>query len=292
MEKGDHPELDQSPELDADGIKKYQSLIGSLQWAVSLGRMDITTAVMSMSSFRSAPRVGHLERVKRICGYLSKMKHATIRMRVHEPDYSDIPETSYDWCNTVYGAVHEAIPEDAPEPLGKFVILTTFVDANLYHDMLTGRSVTGIIHFINQTPFDWYSKKQSTVETATYGSEFVAVRIATDQIIEHRTMLRYLGVPLHQKTFMFGDNKSVVDSSSVPHSKLHKRHTALSYHRVREAIASGIIQFTHVISTLNPADILSKHWGYSQIWSMLQTLLFWQGDTTLLLKETEKEKKD
>ena len=61
LEKGDHPELDVSDELDADGIKNYQSLIGTLQWVVSLGRIDITTAVMTMSGFRVAPRKGHLE---------------------------------------------------------------------------------------------------------------------------------------------------------------------------------------------------------------------------------------
>ena len=96
-------------------------------------------------------------------------------------------------------------------------------------------------------------------------------------------MLRYLGVPIVEKTYLFGDNKSVVDSSSVPHSKLHKRHTALSYHRVREAIAAGIILFIHIAGNLNPADILSKHWAYQQVWPMLQALLFYQGDTSTLL---------
>ena len=51
LEKGDHPELDDSELLDAEGVQQYQSLIGSLQWAISLGRFDIATAVMSMSSF-------------------------------------------------------------------------------------------------------------------------------------------------------------------------------------------------------------------------------------------------
>ena len=69
--------------------------------------------------------------------------------------------------------------------MGHGVTLTTYVDANLYIDMITGRSVTGILHLINGTPFEWYSKKQSTVETATYGSEFVAAHIAIDQIIDH-----------------------------------------------------------------------------------------------------------
>jgi hypothetical protein len=53
--KADHPEIDASEELDVDGIKRYQIMIGCLQWAVSLGRFDIQTATMTMSCFRVAP---------------------------------------------------------------------------------------------------------------------------------------------------------------------------------------------------------------------------------------------
>jgi hypothetical protein len=154
------------------------------------------------------------------------------------------------------------------------------MDANLYHNVLTGRSVTGILHLINGTPIDWYSKKQATVETATYGSEFVATRTCVEQIIDLRHTLRYLGVPVIQMSQMFGDNKTVVDSATKIHAKLHKRHTALSFHRVREAIAAGFIGFHHIPGSRNPADVLSKHWSYASVWSILQPpLLFWQGDT-------------
>jgi hypothetical protein len=285
LEKGDNPELDSSEELGPDDTKTYQSLIGALQWAVTLGRLDIATAVMTMSSFRANPRRGHLERLKRIYGYLSKMSQAIIRVRTDEPDHSDVQDHAYDWEHSVYGNIHEQVPDDAPKPLGKPVILTTYVDANLFHDMVTGRSVTGVLHLINQMPFEWYTKKQATVETATYGSEFVAARTATEQIIANRHTLRYLGVPLKSKTYMFGDNKSVVDSSVKPHASLNKRHTALSFHRVREAIAAGILTFQHINGAVNPADILSKHWSYQQIWPMLQALLFWQGDTDPLIKD-------
>jgi hypothetical protein len=91
--------------------------------------------------------------------------------------------------------------------------LSPYVDANLVHDVTTGKSVAGILHLINETPLDWYSKKQATLETATYGSEFVAACICIEQIINLCSTLRYLGVPIREKNFMFGDNKSVVDSS-------------------------------------------------------------------------------
>jgi hypothetical protein len=115
--------------------------------------------------------------------------------------------------------------------LGNKVVTVTYTDANLYHDI---RSLTGKIHLCNQTLIEWYSKRQATVETATFGSEFAAARIAADQIIDLRTTLRYLGVPVHKKSFMFGDNNLVVTNSTILHSSLNKRHNALAYHRVRE----------------------------------------------------------
>jgi hypothetical protein len=86
LEKGDHPELDTLELLDETGVQQFQLLIGSLQWAISLGRFDIATAVMSLSSFRALPCRGHLEQAKHICNYLYQMRHATIRFRTHEPD--------------------------------------------------------------------------------------------------------------------------------------------------------------------------------------------------------------
>ena len=60
IEKNDHPELDTSELLDLEWIQKYQSLIGSLQWNITIGSFDIQTSVMTLSSFRAAPRRGHL----------------------------------------------------------------------------------------------------------------------------------------------------------------------------------------------------------------------------------------
>jgi hypothetical protein len=165
------------------------------------------------------------------------------------------------------------------------VVATTYVDANLNHDLLTGRSVSGMLHFVNQTPVHWFTKKQPTVETATYGSEFIAAKLAVEQIMAMRLALRYLGVEVHGATHLFGDNGSVVTSSSIPESPLRKRHQALAHHYTREAIASGAVDFRHLPGTLNPADILSKHWGYAQIWPMLKTTMFWSGNTSDLLLE-------
>ena len=121
---------------------------------------------------------------------------------------------------SVYGNVQEQIKKDIPEPLGNQVITTTYVNANLYHDIVTGHVVTGVLHLINGMPIDWFSMRQDTVEIATYESEFVAARIATEQIIDLRIILRYLGVSIKGKAYMYGDNQSVITSSTIPHSCL------------------------------------------------------------------------
>ena len=236
---------------------------------------------MSMSRFRLAPKVGHIERMKQIYGYLSRTKHYALRFRTDEPNYMHLPDLEYDWAS-IYGDVLEEIPMDTPEPLEKSVTIISFIDANLLHDLITGRSVTAVLHCFNLTPGDWYSKRQATVENPTYGSEFVSAKNPTEQIIDIRQTLRYLGVPIKSKAYMFDDNKSVVTSSTVPHCLLSKRHNILSYHRAREAIAANILVFHLCDSSQNKSDILSKHWEFSKVFHIIRDLIDFQGKIRLI----------
>ena len=86
---------------------------------------------------------------------------------------------------------------------------------------------------------------------------------------------------------MFSDNKSVVDSANIPTSTLSKKSTLASYHRVREGIPKGYLQFNWKHEKCNPADILSKHWEFSSIWPLLKPLLFWKGDRHELNHKTK-----
>ena len=90
-------------------------MIGQLQWAITLGRYDILAHVMSMSRFSLVPKIGHLERWKRLHKYLAKTKHFAIRYRTKAPDYSPLPKQEYEWTRTVYGNVKESIPKNIPK---------------------------------------------------------------------------------------------------------------------------------------------------------------------------------
>ena len=83
-----------------------------------------------------------------------------------------------------------------------------------------------------------------------------------------------MGIPINDKTYMFGDNQSVVTSSTLPHSVLKKRHNMLAYHRVREAIAAGILKFFHISGKLNPSDVLTKQLGHQVAFPLLKPFLF------------------
>ena len=86
----------------------------------------------------------------------------------------------------------------------------------------------------------------------------------------------YLGVPVRSNSYMFHGNKSVVDSASIPTSTLSKESILASYHRVREVIDSGYLQFNWKDGKSNLADILSKYWEFAKIWPLLKPLLFWK----------------
>ena len=111
----------------------------------------------------------------------------------------------------------------------------------------------------------WNSKKQATSETAIYGVEFVSGRTCIEQVIDLRNTLRYLGVPINDTSYVFGDNETMINSSSFPHARLHKRHNILTFHFVRSMIAKGFIALNHLRSKNNLSDVLTKHWSHSSV---------------------------
>jgi len=243
---------------------------------VELGRIDIYVDTALLSQHLVHPRQGHLEAVYHIYSYLKKHERCTMvfddAMLTYTPD--DFPV--FDWTD-FYGDVSEAIPTNAPAPRGNPVQINAFVDANHAGNQVTRRSHTGILIYANSAPIIWYSKAQATVETSTFGSEFVALRIATELIEALRYKLRMFGVPLDGPANVMCDNKSVVNNSTLPSSTLKKKHNARCYHRMREAVAAKVIRIAHIPTGQNLADMLTKPLGGCKLHEFCKKILYQLG---------------
>ena len=172
-------------------------------------------------------------------------------------------ETSSPWDRAIamkelYSDAIDEIPPDMPEPLGKTINLNVFVDADHAGNKVTRRSHTGIIIFGNMTPINWFSKRQNTVETSTYSSEMIALRIAIEITEGIRYKLRMMGVPVEEPARIYCDNESVVKNTTYPESALKKKHCSIAYHKIRESVASNKVIIFHESTNSNLADLFTK----------------------------------
>ena len=251
------PWLEATPELKADGVQRFQELIGQLRWAVEIGRVDILLETSLLSSHLAMPRAGHLEQAFHIFGYLKTHPKRKIGF---DPAHPDINENRFQQCDWAefYRDAREAIPNNMPAPRGKSMSTHCFVDANHAGDTETRRSQTGILLFCNSAPVIWFSKRQNSVEASTFGSEFTAMKNAVEMIEALRYKLRMFGVPIDGPTNVFCDNGAVCVNTTKPESTLSKKHHSIAYHRAREAVAAGTIRVSKEHTSTNLADLFTK----------------------------------
>ena len=100
--------------------------------------------------------------------------------------------------------------------------MSCFVDADHAGWQATRRSQTGILIYVNRAPILWYSKRQNTVETSTFGSEFVAARITVEMVEGLQYKLQMMRVQVDGPTNVFCDNAAVVMNTTKPESTLKK----------------------------------------------------------------------
>lgn len=138
------------------------------------------------------------------------------------------------------------------------MVISCFVEANHVGNRITCHSHTGIILFCNPAPIIWFAKCQNTVETSTFGSEFIAARIAVKLIESLCYKLHMFGIPIDGPANKFCDNNGVVINSTHPESTLKKKHNAIAYHRTREAVVANTVRIAKEDSRTNIVDFLTK----------------------------------
>ena len=254
------PELDVSRELNEVDAAYYQSLIGILRWMVELGRVDVCLEVSMMSSHLALPREGHLEQVLHIFAYLKKYHNTEL---VYDPSDPVVDENDFerrDWASSEFGHVEgkEEFPANMPEPRGHGFIMRAKVDADHASDTVSRRSRTGLLIYLNCALVYWWSKKQTSVESSSFGSEFVAMKQCCEYIRGLRYKLRMMGIPVEGPTYIYGDNQSVLANTTIPDSTLKKKSQSIAYHYVREGVARDEWRTSYVNTHDNEADLLTK----------------------------------
>mmetsp|Transcript_18951 Transcript_18951/g.26747 ORF Transcript_18951/g.26747 Transcript_18951/m.26747 type:complete len:460 (-) Transcript_18951:1019-2398(-) len=161
------PELDESPELDAQGVQFYQEMMGMLRWATELGKVDVLLELSMLLQHQASPRMGHLEQALHVFTFLDKHPKLTLCMDPEVPkidcaDFKAKPEEFMEHCRDA----EEQLPHRMPRPRGQADVTTAFCDASFAANKKTRRSHTGCIMFVNRAPIIWKSRRQNTLETS------------------------------------------------------------------------------------------------------------------------------
>ena len=236
---------------------KNQEYIGILRWACELGRFDILLETSLLSQYLAASRKGHLDKCIHIFSYLKYHSSFPLKLRSNSSPIEKSKFGSHD-RSEFYPDAKEQIPANAPEPLGRAIVITAYVDASHAGNKVTRRSHSGHIIYVNSSPIVWYSKRQNTVETSSFGNEFNALWVVTEHIVALRYKLRMFSLHVDGPAYVYSDNEAVSMNSSVPESTLKKRHNSICYHMVREAVAANILSVAWIPGTKNPADLFTK----------------------------------
>lgn len=233
---------------------------------MELGRVDICLEVSLLSSQLALPRRGHLEQVFHIFGYLKSHHNAELVLDPSDPVVDETQFDQKDWTSSEFGDTQgtEEIPEEMPEPRGQALVIRAKVDADHASDTITSRSRTGFLVWVNCTLVYWMSKKQTTVETSSFGSEFIAMKQCCEYIRGLRYKLRMMGIPVVGPAYISGDNQSVLANTTIPDSVLKKKSQSIAYHFVCEGSARGEWRTAYVSTHENESDLLTKLLPYGE----------------------------
>lgn len=260
MQTAYRAELDVTPELDPKLAAYFQSLIGILRWMVELGRVDICLECSILSSHLALPREGHMEQVVHIFSYLNAHHNAEL---VFDPTFPAINEVDFerrDWTASEFGhlAGVEELPPKRPEPRGTGFVIRAKVDADHASDTVTRRSRSGFVVYLNSALVYWMSRKQSSCESSSFGSEFCAMKLCCEYLRGLRYKLRMMGIPVDGPVYISGDNQSVLANTTIPESQLKKKSQSIAYHFVREGVARDEWRTAYVNTHDNESDLLTE----------------------------------
>eukprot|EP00752_Nemacystus_decipiens_P006651 g5979.t1 len=209
--------------LDEDGIKTYQSLVGSLLYLSRVSRWDIAFATLELCRAASKPSKAHLTKAKHVLRYLKGRPQL------------DIVYTS-----------------------GKFELLA-WADASFAQDLVKRRSTSGYLFLLSGAPISWCAVMQSLTALSTTEAEMVAISYAAREACHIQDTLHELGLGKHFRRIKI-ENDSTGALSLVTNNSFSARTKHLQIRKwfISQLIASGRLDVGHCSSTRLPADLFTK----------------------------------
>ena len=220
-------EIESTPEQ----ISVYRSLIGSIGYAATTCRFDVSYAMSMLSRHLAKPNTRLIEAAKRVIKYLLKTKDLGITWKVTPED------KTAGFANTLFGAT----------------------DASFAMCPLTRKSHAGYVLFMNHGVVSYKSKLQNIVTLSSAESEFVALSDVTCEIKYLRELSRGLGYPQREATLVFEDNRAaILVAQSECSASGRMRHVDVKFRFVMEAVKNKEIRVRYIQTDLNFADLFTK----------------------------------
>ena len=213
-----------------------------------------------MSSHLALPRRGHMEQAMQIFGYLKKYHNAELVFDPSDPTINEQDFERRDWASSEFGHVEgkEELPPNMLEPRGMGFMIVAKVDTDHASDTVTRRSRTGILVYLNCSLIHWWSKKQASIESSSFGAEFIAMKQCCEYLRGLRYKLHMIGIPCDEPSHIYGDNQSVLPNTTMLDSTLMKKSQSIAYHFVHEGSACGEWRTASVNMHDNEANLLTK----------------------------------
>ena len=214
---------------DADR-KRYQSLIGSLMYAMLGTRPDIAFAVTCLSRYLSNPSPDHWNYACYIMHYLQGTKSFKIHFK---------------------GASNDG--------------LVAYSDSDWAEDKDDRHSTSGMLFLMAGGAISWVSRRQPTISLSSTEAEYKAASDTCRQMAWLRTFSGELGYDMSYSTPLFLDNRGTIFNSVNPVVERRTKHVDVWYHYIREYYAAGQVDIFHVVSEDELADALMKNVPFSGI---------------------------
>jgi Reverse transcriptase (RNA-dependent DNA polymerase) len=228
----------------------FRQVLGELIYAYVVARLDIGFAITFLARFSKAPAKDHYDGLRGICKYLRRTIDWGILYWRDKP-LTCLPAVAFDILRA-----DDTLP---PFPRTSLLLeLVGYVDASHATDVLTRRSVTGIVFCLSGGAVAFKSKLQTSVSTSSTEAEFKAAVHAAKLAKYLRFVLADLGFAQQGPTALYEDNLSTIAMINSNRPTERSRHIDIQHFAIQEWKAEGSIVLRHIAGVINPADAATK----------------------------------